>query len=292
MDTITLRTFIALAQIKNFTHTSEQLFVAQSTVTNRIRDLERELNKKLFIRTHKHVELTPEGEKFLDYAQRFISLELAAYQDLQSTSHYDRIVRIGATNTIYECHLQKAILDYLKSHSSIALNINISHTTEMLHNLQYGTLDVVFTYSAMYRDGFICKPYRTDTLDLVCSIDDTAYVDGIYKKDLEKIKYIFCNFALQGVGLYIQDLFPQSQRYPMEIDNSTKVPLFVAAGIGYSFLPHSLVEDDLKKKRLRKIPLLDFAPPKVSSFYITRASSPIPEELERYLLYDNQESNL
>lgn len=47
MDTNTLRTFIALAQIKNFTKTAQQLFVAQSTVTNRIHDLETELGKEL-----------------------------------------------------------------------------------------------------------------------------------------------------------------------------------------------------------------------------------------------------
>ena len=47
MDTTTLRTFIALAQIKNFTKTAQQLFVAQSTVTNRIRDLEMELGQVL-----------------------------------------------------------------------------------------------------------------------------------------------------------------------------------------------------------------------------------------------------
>ena len=57
MDTTTLRTFIALAQIKNFTKTAQQLFVAQSTVTNRIRDLETELGKSLFVRNHKQVEL-------------------------------------------------------------------------------------------------------------------------------------------------------------------------------------------------------------------------------------------
>ena len=54
MDTNTLRTFIALAQIKNFTKTAQQLFVAQSTVTNRIHDLETELGKELFVRTHKN----------------------------------------------------------------------------------------------------------------------------------------------------------------------------------------------------------------------------------------------
>ena len=85
MDTTTLRTFIALAQIKNFTKTAQQLFVAQSTVTNRIRDLEMELGVPLFIRSHKQVDLTPSGQKFLDYAQRFVSLELAALQDIDRT---------------------------------------------------------------------------------------------------------------------------------------------------------------------------------------------------------------
>lgn len=106
MDTITLRTFIALAQIKNFTRTSEQLFVAQSTVTNRIRDLERELNKKLFIRTHKHVELTPEGEKFLDYAQRFISSSLRRTKICKvppiMTASSALVLPIRFTNVIYK----------------------------------------------------------------------------------------------------------------------------------------------------------------------------------------------
>ena len=88
MDTTTLRTFIALAQIKNFTKTAQQLFVAQSTVTNRIRDLEMELGVPLFIRSHKQVDLTPSGQKFLSYAQRFVSLELAALQDIQSSPTY------------------------------------------------------------------------------------------------------------------------------------------------------------------------------------------------------------
>lgn len=284
MDTTTLRTFIALAQIKNFTKTAQQLFVAQSTVTNRIRDLEEELGKPLFIRTHKQVELTPSGEKFLDYAQRFIALEITAFQDMQSSSVYAQKVHIGSTNTIYECHLQKRIRDYMKSRPVISLDVTISHTAEMLRSLQDGILDVVFSYSALHRDGFLSKPYRTDTLDLVCAKGDTTYAGGIRKDDLQKIDYIFCNFALQGVGLYIQDLFPRHHRFPLEIDNSTKVPQYIVAGLGYSFLPHSLVEDDLASGRLRAVPLLDFAPPRVSSYYVTRTPSTVPGDLEAFLL--------
>lgn len=286
MDTTTLRTFIALAQIKNFTKTAQQLFVAQSTVTNRIRDLEMELGVPLFIRSHKQVDLTPSGQKFLDYAQHFVSLELAALQDIQSSPTYAQKISIGTTNTIYECHLQRRIRSFLKEKKDLSLHVTIGHTTAMMHQLQDGTLDAIFSFSAMFRDGYICRPYRTDSLVLVCQAANTEYANGISKDDLQKIDYLFCNFALQGVGLYIQDLFPRHHRFPLEIDNSTKLPQYVADGIGYTFLPKSLIEEDLAEKRLRAIPLLDFEPPKVDSYYITRSPSTIPADLEEELLAD------
>lgn len=282
MDTTTLRTFIMLAQIKNFTKTAQQLFVAQSTVTNRIRDLENELGVELFIRDHKQVDLTPSGQKFLDYAQQFVNLELTALQDIQTSPKYTKKIHIGTTNTIYECHLQKRIRRYLETKPSISLSVTISHTTDMLHKLQDGTLDAIFSFSSFLRDGYLCRPYRTDTLVLVCQASNLEYANGIYKDDLQKIDYLFCNFALQG--LYIQDLFPRYHRFPMEIDNSTKLPQYVAAGIGYTFLPYSLIEDELEKGTLRAIPLLDFAPPRVDSYYITRNPDTLPRSLESFLL--------
>ena len=40
-----IRTFLMLSKLKNFTRTAERLYVAQSTVTNRIAELEAETGK-------------------------------------------------------------------------------------------------------------------------------------------------------------------------------------------------------------------------------------------------------
>lgn len=48
MDIESLKTFIVLSNVKNYTRAANQLFVAQSTVTNRINELEKELNISLF----------------------------------------------------------------------------------------------------------------------------------------------------------------------------------------------------------------------------------------------------
>ena len=41
MDTQILKTFVILAKLRNFTKTADELFIAQSTVTNRITELEK-----------------------------------------------------------------------------------------------------------------------------------------------------------------------------------------------------------------------------------------------------------
>ena len=57
MDIEALNPLLTLANTKNYTRTAAQLFVAQSTVTNRIHELEKELNIALFTRNNRSVEL-------------------------------------------------------------------------------------------------------------------------------------------------------------------------------------------------------------------------------------------
>ena len=64
MNSEELKTFIFLSKVKNFTLAAEQLSVAQSTVTNRISELEKEVGKRLFSRGSKTVSLTEEGQIF------------------------------------------------------------------------------------------------------------------------------------------------------------------------------------------------------------------------------------
>ena len=100
MDTQNLRTFLTLASVKNFTQTANLMFIAQSTVTNRIAELERELGKQLFIRSKKHLSLTREGLLFQDYAKRILDLEEMSLREINSQAFSRAPLRLGTTNTI------------------------------------------------------------------------------------------------------------------------------------------------------------------------------------------------
>ena len=128
MNSDTLKTFVVLSDIKNYTQTANKLFVAQSTITNRILDLEKELGFTLFIRDHKKLRLTEEGMHFLDYAKRILDLEQTAISELSNLNSFSQTIKVGSTNTIYDCHLDSFLLNYNRTHPDVCLNIIINHS--------------------------------------------------------------------------------------------------------------------------------------------------------------------
>ena len=276
MNTTSLETFLALSKILNFTKASEALFVAQSTVTNRIAELEKELGQPLFVRSPRSLKLTEAGIKFIDYANRILALEKSAVTMLNTQDFSRENLHIGTTNTIYECHLRTPLLGYMQEHRDVNTKVTISHSMELLHALQDDLLDFAFTYIPLKKQGFTCQCFKKDELVLVCCSSDINYQKGITRKDLPKLNYLFCNFALQEVGLFNRQLFPDNYHFSFEIDNSTKLLDFVLAGLGYSFLPLSLVKKEIEDDRLRVIPLLDFDSPKINNYLTMKTGLEFP----------------
>lgn len=68
VDVLHLRYFVAVAEERSFTRAAARLHMAASPLSQRIKDLERELGMDLFIRAHRRVELTDAGRALLPQA--------------------------------------------------------------------------------------------------------------------------------------------------------------------------------------------------------------------------------
>ena len=71
-----VETFLELFRTRNITRTAELMYVSQSTVSNRLKSLENELGCQLIVRTrgHRVVQLTRQGEEFIQIAERWKEL--------------------------------------------------------------------------------------------------------------------------------------------------------------------------------------------------------------------------
>ena len=253
MDTENLRTYLSVVRFRNFTRAAEQLFVAQSTVTNRILELEREAGVKLLRRDTRNFSLTEEGKLFAEYARRIVELEDALKSAVRGG---ERQQRLGATNAVYEGMLKERIFGGIAAGGHF--RVTLGHSAELLEQLWSGSLDAVYGYQAVKRAGYSCTPFFEDELVLLVRRDKNAFPRGVTKGELRKLPCAMCNFSLEEIGSYLRELFPAGQVFPFEVDNSNKVKDFLAAGLGYAFLPRASSKESSKRGFWRKSRPSDF----------------------------------
>lgn len=280
MNTEELKTFIFLSKVKNFTLAAEQLFVAQSTVTNRISELEKEVGKKLFSRVSKTVKLTEAGEIFLRYAERILELQSTSIDEMNALSSHSRKFCIGAINASYEVYVKPLVDKCLKDNSVTSIKVMLGHSLDLIQNLQDNMLDMVFSAIPLKRAGYACDVHDVDRLALVCKKGMSAYPDGVTRVQLAKLPYLMCDLTLSDAGMFIRSLFPKNHIFRLDVDNSSKLIPYLENGLGYSFLPYKLVKDKLEGGTLEEVKLKDFTVPNVSTYLIYRQDYDIKRFLD------------
>lgn len=94
VDVRSLRYALTLAEELHFGRAAQAHFISPQPFGRRIQALERQLGYRLFDRTSRHVQLTPEGARFLPRARRVLS-ELAALVDDATAERSGGGLRIG-----------------------------------------------------------------------------------------------------------------------------------------------------------------------------------------------------
>lgn len=279
MNTESIKTFIMLSKLKNFTRTAERMYVAQSTVTNRIGELENETGKKLFVRRQGGVELTEEGELFLGYAERIAALEDSFIQQVNAAARYAKKLRIGTINAVYESELYPLISGFYKSAPEIALKVVLGHSADLLRMLQDDVVDIAFSYIPLKKSGFVCRRFSSDELVLLVSPAANEYKGGITKEQLISSRYLMCNFAFGDAGEFVRSLFPPRHAFGFEIDNSSKVIDYLKDGLGCSFLPRKMAEKELAAGELEEVRLVGFSAPEIVSYCSYKKGNALAERL-------------
>ncbi|WP_311244546.1 LysR family transcriptional regulator, partial [Escherichia coli] len=99
MDTELLKTFLEVSRTRHFGRAAESLYLTQSAVSFRIRQLENQLGVNLFTRHRNNIRLTAAGEKLLPYAETLMSTWQAARKEVAHTSRHNEF-SIGASASL------------------------------------------------------------------------------------------------------------------------------------------------------------------------------------------------
>ena len=141
-----LRYFIAVAELKGFSHASRQLYVAQSAISEQIADLEHELGVALLSRSRRQVTLTEQGEVFLEEAKRIIASADHAVEMVRRSARGEiGTLRIGFfTNGVGE-FFSNLIREFRLRHPDVRLTLFEMAALQQMEALANDKIDVAFT---------------------------------------------------------------------------------------------------------------------------------------------------
>ncbi len=154
MDTELLKTFLEVSRTRHFGRAAEALYLTQSAVSFRIRQLENQLGVNLFTRHRNNIRLTPAGEKLLlPYAETLMNTWQAARKEVAHTSRHNEF-SIGASASLWECMLSQWLTRLYHSHSHLQFEARIAQRQSLVKQLHERQLDLLITTEAPKMDEF------------------------------------------------------------------------------------------------------------------------------------------
>jgi len=142
LDTLQLKSFVAIAETGTFGQAAVTVNRTQSALSLQIKKLEEELGCALFDRTSRRVVLTPEGEVFLGYARRIIQLQWEAFSRLREPE-VEGEIRFGTPEDFATHYLPAVLANFRQYHPRVQLNVACDLTLNLIDGFERGAYDVI-----------------------------------------------------------------------------------------------------------------------------------------------------
>lgn len=259
LDTELLRTFLEVGKTRHFGRAAESLYLTQSAVSFRIRQLESQLGSPLFSRQRGNVHLTPAGERLLPYAESILQTWGRARQDVLLSENYMEQIAIGASSSVWEL---SGISDWINdSHNTlpeIAFRMESVSRQDIVRALLEKSIDMALIGDPPKVEGFNLKHVSSFEFKLVSTMPNTKF------SDLPNIPLAYLDWSTRFSIEHARIV--ELQKTPiMHASSSSVIVKFLTSNSGMAYLPEPVVSKSIDNGQLF---IVDEAPAMEQSLYL------------------------
>lgn len=156
LSSIHLDAFSEICRVKNFTKAAENLHVTQSALTQRIQNLEEDLETTLLVRDRTGIRITEAGERLLRYCQMRERLEEEAVGELKAPTQKEiaGVLRVGGYSSVIRSVLMPALSKFVVENPKVQLAFEAYEMNELEEVLLRGDADLIVIDYESRRQGF------------------------------------------------------------------------------------------------------------------------------------------
>jgi DNA-binding transcriptional LysR family regulator len=278
----------------SFTNAAEQLCISQPAVSQGIKVLEKNLGSKLFIRTSKGVELTPEGKVLYSYVERGYEYILTGEKTFKKMLDFENgEIRIGASDMTLEFYLLPYLEHFHKLFPKIKVTVTNGPTPETLKHLYAGKIDF----------GIVSSPFEVKKDSKVTKVQEIQDVfvagAGLLELKNRKVKYkeleelpIICLEHNTSTRKYIDQYLEENNvvlEPEFELATSNMIVQFATKNLGVGCVVSDFAREKIKEGVLFQLNFEE-AIPKRHICVITSERNPISTAAKKLLALMNNDT--
>ena len=185
-----INAFVTICQEMSISKAAERLYISQSSLSTKIKTLEKKLGYDLFLRGRgqRSIVLTDEGKEFYELSLKYKEV-VDSMMTLGEKKDFSSLT-ISTVNSMGNFLFAPAYDMFMEKHKGVSLKIQDQDTYLAYESLAKGHTDLAFTISRMDYQGITAHPVFGESMAFVCA-KSANLPDVVHFKDLKVENEIF-----------------------------------------------------------------------------------------------------
>jgi DNA-binding transcriptional LysR family regulator len=267
MDIGLAKTFLEVVATGSFVGAAERLNLTQTAISARVRLLEEQVGRRLFVRNRAGARLTPAGERFQHYATTLVQVWERARQQIALPPGRANLVGVGGEFSLWSPLLADWMLWMRDNHPDVAVRAEVDSPDGLLDRVQDGSLDVAVLYSPPQRPELVLELLSEEKLVLVTTAEDGA----VRPED-----YVFVDWGEPFTTSHAT-AFPELANAGVSVSLGPMALSYMLAVGGAGYYRSAVVRPYIESQQLRRV---DRAPEFAYSIYAVYSTRSAAEVIE------------
>jgi DNA-binding transcriptional LysR family regulator len=261
MDNRQIHYFTEVVKQGGFSKAAEHLYVSQPTISNVVKDLEKELGVQLLIRTTRKLELTDTGKLLFHYGEQIFQLYRHFYRELDDIKNANNgSIKMGIFSSVGTEILTDILSVFNKQYPNITIRFVEDGEANLKNALYNGELDLIVLEVPMNEPINYIPFLKGDLRLLVHHTHPLANKEMVTWEELRDEKFIIFHegFAVRRFILEECERIGFEPNIICETSQWKFILEMVSCNLGISILPQSnLTELNVAHKGIKVLPIID-----------------------------------
>lgn len=245
MELTTLNIFLQVSQCKSLSKAAISLGMAQSHVSTKIQQIEKELCTELLVRHNKGVELTGAGEILADYAQRILRLVNDAEKTLHAGASHGSL-RISAMQSTAQSFLPAMLSEFHQAYPDYRIRMLSGNALTNIDRVLRYECDFAYVAGDVNSAELACLRLTEERMVVVCD-RHLSSIEQYFQEDDASVVAFPSGCAYRR---HFEEYLSEHGIVPKNVIEYDSIPAILAsvcAGMGVAALPGHIINSQVQE---------------------------------------------